>query len=363
MALPFGSIGVTVSIKPAVIARGRALGFDIVRVASPDSIPEAPARLRSFLEAGMAGTMRWLAQTEPRRADPRILWPEVSAIVMVGMNYGPPTDPLSDLADRGAANVSVYARGRDYHGVIKGKLKELAQGMEALGRRAGIRATSKVFVDTAPVMEKPLAQAAGIGWQGKHTNLVSRYWGSWLFLGSVFTTLPLVPDPPERDHCGSCRACLDICPTGAFPAPYRLDPRRCISYLTIEHEGPIPHEFRRAIGNRVYGCDDCLAICPWNKWARQAEEEKLKPMSHLVSPRLADWLVLDDAAFRATFAGSAVKRLGWARFLRNVLIAAGNAGDAALRPAIARHLHHHDQVVREAADWALRLPGEGPVAV
>ena len=340
-------------LKPAIAARARALGFDIVRVAAPDAIPHAPERLRAFLEAGCAGTMDWLAQTEPRRADPRVLWPQVRAIVMLGMNYGPATDPMENLADRGAANVSVYARGRDYHDVLKGRLKEVAQGMESMGRARGLASTSKVFVDTAPVMEKPLAEAAGLGWQGKHTNLVSREFGSWLFLGSIFTSLPLAPDAPEADHCGTCRQCLDICPTRAFPAPYRLDPRRCISYLTIEHEGPIPHEFRRAIGNRVYGCDDCLAVCPWNKWAREASEAKLRARADLAAPRLGDWLALDEAGFRALFAGSAVKRLGWARFLRNVLVAAGNSADAALLPAVRRHAASADAMVREAASWAL----------
>ena len=297
--------------------------------------------------------MDWLAAAEPRRADPRVLWPEVRSIVMLGMNYGPATNPLADLADRGAANISVYARNRDYHDVIKGKLKELAAWLVANANhlvegQPGV----KVFVDTAPVMEKPLAEAAGLGWQGKHTNLVSRTHGSWLFLGSVFTTLALPPDPREEDHCGSCRACLDICPTAAFPAPYRLDPRRCISYLTIEHKGTIPVEFRRAIGNRVYGCDDCLAVCPWNKWARAASEAKLQPRVDLTLPRITDWLALDDAGFRALFVGSPVKRLGWTRFMRNLLIAAGNSGNGDLVPVIRRHLDG-PPLLREMAHWAL----------
>ncbi len=351
---PLGGVSAPVSsLKPEIAARARALGFDIVRVAAPDAIPRAPERLRAFLEAGMAGTMAWLAETEPRRADPRVLWPRVRAIVMLGMNYGPARDPMENLADRGAANVSVYARGRDYHDVLKGRLKEVAQGMESMGRRRGLASTSKVFVDTAPVMEKPLAEAAGLGWQGKHTNLVSRDFGSWLFLGSIFTTLELEPDPPEADHCGTCRRCLDVCPTNAFPAPYRLDPRRCISYLTIEHEGPIPEEFRRAIGNRVYGCDDCLAICPWNSFAHEASEMKLQARADLAAPRLADWLALDEAGFRGLFSGSPVRRLGHARFLRNVLVAAGNSRDAGLLPAVRRHAASADAVVREAATWAL----------
>ena len=301
--------------------------------------------------------MDWLAATQPRRADPRVLWPDVRAIVMLGMNYGPAGDPLALLADRGAANISVYARHRDYHDVVKGKLKELAGWLVSASG-----GDVKVFVDTAPVMEKPLAEAAGLGWQGKHTNLVSRGHGSWLFLGSVFTTLALEPDPPEADHCGSCRACLDICPTAAFPAPYRLDARRCISYLTIEHKGAIPLEFRKAIGNRVYGCDDCLAVCPWNKWAHAAKEAKLVARVDLAAPRIADWLELDDAGFRTLFAGSPVKRLGWTRFMRNLLIAAGNSGDATLVPAVRRLLDHPSPLVRDMADWCLLELGAGAAA-
>ena len=298
--------------------------------------------------------MDWLAETAPRRADPRVLWPEVRSVIVLGMNYGPRLDPLANLADRGAANISVYAGNRDYHDVIKSKLKELAGWLIAASDRSADapRPDVKVFVDTAPVMEKPLAEAAGLGWQGKHTNLVSRTHGSWLFLGSIFTTLVLQPDDREADHCGSCRACLDVCPTAAFPAPYRLNPRRCISYLTIEHKGTIPVEFRRAIGNRVYGCDDCLAVCPWNKWAQVAREAKLQPRADLQAPRIAEWLTLDDAGFRALFAASPVKRLGWMRFMRNLLIAAGNSGDVALQPLISRHLDG-PPLVREMAEWAL----------
>ena len=292
--------------------------------------------------------MGWLEARSEQRGDPRALWPEARSVICLGLSYAPAADPLATLARPDCGNVSVYARGRDYHDVVKGRLKHLAQFIVS---RFGEGV--KVFVDTAPVMEKPLAEAAGLGWQGKHTNLVSREYGSWLFLGSIFTSLPLAPDAAEADHCGSCRACLDVCPTRAFPAPYRLDPRRCISYLTIEHDGPIPHEFRRAIGNRVYGCDDCLAVCPWNKYAREASEAKLTARPDLAAPRLADWLGLDEAGFRALFAGSAVKRLGHSRFLRNVLVAAGNGGDASLRPAVARHVASADAVVREAAEWAL----------
>ena len=335
-------------LEDRLAARAEALGFDLCRVAAPDAIPQAPARLHAFVEAGHAGDMDWLAGTELRRADPRVLWPDVRSIVMLGLNYGPEIDPLEMLADRGAANISVYARGRDYHDVLKGKLKDLAGW---LARTGG--GDVKVFVDTAPVMEKPLAEAAGLGWQGKHTNLVSRGHGSWLFLGAIFTTVALAPDAAERDHCGSCHACLDICPTAAFPAPYQLDARRCISYLTIEHRGQIPLEFRRAIGNRVFGCDDCLAVCPWNKWAQAARETKLRARKDLSSPRIGDWLHLDEAAFRALFAGSPVRRLGHTRFMRNLLVAAGNSGDPTLMPAVRRHLGDPSPLVREMAAWAL----------
>ena len=292
--------------------------------------------------------------TQARRADPRKLWPEALSILLLGMNYAPPSDPLAALAQKSAANISVYARNRDYHDLIKGRLKQLASWFAAAAQRAGVQAPEfKVFVDTAPVMEKPLAQAAGVGWQGKHTNLVSREWGSWLFLGSIFTTLPLAPDPPERDHCGSCQACLDICPTKAFPRPYALDARRCISYLTIEHKGHIPAEFRPLIGNRIYGCDDCLAVCPWNKFARQAQEIKLLPRADLCAPSIADLLRLDDAAFRSLFAGSPIKRIGSDRFMRNVLIAAGNSGDLALAAPVAEKLGSDSPLVRAMAVWAL----------
>lgn len=283
-----------------------------------------------------------------RRADPSTLWPEVRSVIMLAMNYGPDCDPLAlmDRTDRGA--ISVYARNRDYHDVMKGRMKEIAGKIVS---RAG--GDVKVFVDTAPVMEKPLAEAAGLGWQGKHTNLVSRSHGSWLFLGSIFTTAELEPDSREEDHCGSCRACLDACPTNAFPAPYRLDARRCISYLTIENKGPIPHEFRRAIGNRIYGCDDCLAVCPWNKFARVATEARFFAREELRSPRLADLLTLDDAAFRTLFSGSPIKRIGRDRFIRNVLVAAGNSGESALVEAVRPLLADPSPLVRGAAVWAL----------
>ncbi|MEW9806396.1 tRNA epoxyqueuosine(34) reductase QueG [Mesorhizobium sp. ZMM04-5] len=323
-------------------------GFDAVAVTTPDSIPLAPARLRQFVAEGMHGSMGWLAETLERRANPRALWPEVRSIVVLAMNYGPEADPRETLARRDRGAISVYARNRDYHDVIKGRLKTIAGRIVA---QAG--GDVKVFVDTAPVMEKPLAEAAGIGWQGKHSNLVSRDFGSWLFLGSIFTTADIEPDEPEEDRCGSCRACLDACPTDAFPAPYRLDARRCISYLTIENKGPIPREFRVAIGNRIYGCDDCLAACPWNKFAKQASEAKLAARGDLREPRLGDLLALDDAAFRTLFAGSPVKRIGRDRFLRNVLIAAGNSGDASLVPQCRELLADPSSLVRGAAVWAL----------
>jgi epoxyqueuosine reductase len=326
----------------------KQLGFDCIAVAAADSIPLARDRLATAIEAGHHGTMAWLAETAARRADPRTLWPDVRSIVMLGMNYGPDTDPLEALAQRERGILSVYAQNRDYHDVVKGKLKELAGKIAA---HSG--AEVKVFVDTAPVMEKPLAAAAGLGWQGKHTNLVSREFGSWLFLGSIFTTAELTPDKAEEDHCGSCRACLDICPTGAFPAPYRLDARRCISYLTIENKGPIPAEFREAIGNRIYGCDDCLAVCPWNKFARVASEAKLVARNDLRSPSLAKLLALDDPGFRTMFSGSPVKRIGRDRFLRNVLIAAGNSGDASLAEPCRGVLDDASPLVRGAAVWAM----------
>ncbi len=292
--------------------------------------------------------MMWMAANAERRGDPRVLWPDVRSIIMLGLNYGPDQDPLAILKERERGDISVYARGDDYHDVIKPRLKTLGRWIiEAAGGDV------KVFVDTAAVMEKPLAQAAGIGWQGKHTNLVSRELGSWLFLGAIFTTLDLPPDQAERDHCGSCQACLDICPTAAFPAPYRLDARRCISYLTIEHKGPIPHELRPLIGNRIYGCDDCLAVCPWNKFAKAGREMKLAARDNLRAPLLAELAQLDDAAFRARFAKSPIKRTGRARFLRNVLIAIGNSGERSLADAAERLLGDAAPLVRGAAVWAL----------
>ncbi len=308
----------------------------------------AKAGLAAFLAAGMQGDMGWMAANADRRADPKVLWPDARSVVVLAVNYGPADDPRAALGHTKDANISVYARNRDYHDTIKKRLKALGRWMcESLG------GDCKVFVDTAPVMEKPLAQAAGLGWQGKHTNLVSREFGSWLFLGAVFTTLDLAADAAESDHCGACRACLDACPTAAFPAPYRLDARRCISYLTIEHKGHIPAEFRAAMGNRIYGCDDCLAACPWNKFAQATREADFAPRADLTAPALAELAVLDDAAFRARFSGSPVKRIGRDRFVRNVLVAVGNSGAPELA-AVARTLADDaSPLVRAMAVWAL----------
>ncbi|MER9584137.1 tRNA epoxyqueuosine(34) reductase QueG [Mesorhizobium sp. M0276] len=335
-------------LRTLIDAEARRAGFDAVAVTSPDAIPVAPARLAEFVADGFHGSMDWIAETLQRRGDPTVLWPQVRSIIVLAMNYGPDHDPRGVLAKRDRGAISVYAQNRDYHEVMKGRLKEIAGKIVA---RAG--GDVKVFVDTAPVMEKPLAEAAGLGWQGKHTNLVSREHGSWLFLGTIFTTAELVPDKAEIDHCGSCRACLDACPTDAFPAPYRLDARRCISYLTIENKGPIPHEFREKIGNRIYGCDDCLAVCPWNKFARAASEAKLAARDELREPPLGRLLQLDEAAFRAFFSGSPIKRIGRDRFVRNTLIAAGNSGDTALAVSVRALLDDASPLVRGAAIWAL----------
>ena len=336
-------------LKRFLIEEAKAVGFDAVAFTTPDTIPQAPPRLRQYIANGHHADMLWMEETEERRANPTVLWPEVRSIMILAMNYGPDTNPLSILEHRERAAISVYAQNRDYHDIIKGKLKHVASRFAA---RAG--QDVKVFVDTAPVMEKPLAEAAGLGWQGKHTNLVSREHGSWLFLGSIFTTAEIPPDKPERDHCGSCRACLDVCPTNAFPAPYRIDARRCISYLTIENKGPIPLEFRKSMGNRIYGCDDCLSVCPWNKFAQATSEMKLKARDDLKAPRLADFLVLDDPAFRTLFSGSPVKRIGRDRFLRNVLSAAGNSQDQTLLAQVEHLLDDPAPVVRGAAVWAVK---------
>ncbi|MBC8716814.1 tRNA epoxyqueuosine(34) reductase QueG [Ochrobactrum sp. Marseille-Q0166] len=336
-------------LKRFLIEEAKAVGFDAVAFTGPDAIPHAPQRLRQYIADGHHADMLWMEETEERRANPSVLWPEVRSIMVLAMNYGPDSNPLSILEHKDRAAISVYAQNRDYHDIIKGKLKHVASRFAA---RAG--QDVKVFVDTAPVMEKPLAQAAGLGWQGKHTNLVSRELGSWLFLGSIFTTAEIPPDEPDRDHCGSCRACLDACPTKAFPSPYRIDAGRCISYLTIENKGPIPHEFRKAMGNRIYGCDDCLSVCPWNKFAQATSEIKLKARDDLKAPKLADFLALDDPAFRTLFSGSPVKRIGRDRFLRNVLIATGNSKDQTLVPQVESLLEDPAPVVRGAAVWALK---------
>jgi epoxyqueuosine reductase len=336
-------------LKDFIRREGRALGFDAVRVAAPDAAPEAGQRLMAFLDAGRQGDMTWMATTADRRRHPALLWPKVRSIVMLAMSYAPNADPLAVLDEPSRGAISVYAQGRDYHDVMKGKLKQLAALIAA---KSG--AEVKVFVDTAPVMEKPLAAAAGIGWQGKHSNLVSREHGSWLFLGAIFTTAELSPDAPEADHCGNCRRCLDVCPTRAFPAPYVLDARRCLAYLTIEHKGHIPAEFRRAMANRVFGCDDCLAVCPWNKFAEAAHEARFAARAETDNPQLAELLVLDDRAFRTRFAGTPVKRTGRDRFLRNVLIAVGNSGDASLLPRVEVLLADASPLVRAMAVWAMR---------
>jgi epoxyqueuosine reductase len=332
----------------AIKRRAEKLGLQPVRFTRATLPAETSARYRAALAAGHHGTMDWLAQQPERRERPQGLWPEARTAIVCGLNYGPARDPRPELAEKRAGYLSVYARHRDYHDVLKGRLKELAGWIAAK-----FGAEVKVFVDTAPILEKPLAQAAGLGWQGRHTNLVSRELGSWLFLGEILTTLELPADAPEADHCGSCRRCLESCPTSAFPAPYRLDARRCISYLTIEHKGPIPRELREPMGNRIYGCDDCLAACPWNKFAVAAAELKLQAREDLVAPSLAELAALDDAAFRARFSGSPVKRIGRDRFVRNVLIAIGNSGEADLAPVAERLLADPSPLVRGMAVWAL----------
>jgi epoxyqueuosine reductase len=336
--------------RTADLIRQRAaeLGFDVCRIADARAEWAASDRLREFVEHGRHGQMGWIEETQDRRRHPTAMWDGARSAIMLGVNYGPDHDPLEALAHKDRAAISVYAQGDDYHELIKGRLKQLASWL--VSRFGG---ELKVFVDTAPLMEKPLAERAGLGWQGKHTNLVSREFGSWLFLGSILTELDLPPDDPRSGSCGQCRACLDICPTGAFPAPYQLDARRCISYLTIELKDPIPREFRTALGNRIYGCDDCLAVCPWNKFAAQSREQRLHARDALRSPALADLAALDDAAFRALFAKSPVKRIGRDRFVRNVLYAIGNSGDPALAASAQALLTDPSPLVRGAAVWAL----------
>jgi epoxyqueuosine reductase len=347
---------ISISEDPRDLIRAGALeaGFNACGFASLAKPWPATARLEAFLAGERHGAMAWLSRTRERRGHPRFLWPDARSAVMLGMNYGPDHDPMAALAARSHGVISIYAQGRDYHDVLKGRLKTLAGAIHrALGGEV------KVFVDTAPLMEKPLAALAGIGWQGKHTNLVSRNFGSWLFLGAILTSLDLPADTPAEDACGSCRACLDVCPTGAFPAPYQLDARACISYLTIEHPGPIPLKYRAALGNRIYGCDDCLAVCPWNKFAVEGREAKLQARDELRAPALADLAVLDDRGFRDLFAGGPIKRIGRDRFVRNVLYAIGNSGDSALIEAARSRLDDACETVREAAAWALGRLGVG----
>ncbi|TYL88211.1 tRNA epoxyqueuosine(34) reductase QueG [Bradyrhizobium cytisi] len=345
-------------LKAALAREARALGFDCIGITEPGTIENAGKHFLEFIASGGHGDMDWLANQPERRVDPRGLWADVRSVIMLGVNYGPDQDPLAILRERTRAAISVYAQGDDYHDLIKKRLKALARWLVATATcevktREVKTCEVKVFVDTAAVMEKPLAQAAHLGWQGKHTNLVSREFGSWLFLGAIYTTLELPRDGAEIDHCGSCRACLDICPTAAFPAPYKLDARRCISYLTIENKGPIPREFRKAIGNRIYGCDDCLAACPWNKFAQEGREARLSARDELRAPGLAELSRLGDTAFRVLFTKSPVKRIGRDRFLRNVLIAIGNSGEVALSEEARRLLGDESALVRGAAVWAL----------
>jgi epoxyqueuosine reductase len=335
-------------LKERIVENANALGFDAVRFASADAVQGADEALDAFLAENRQGDMAWLARTADRRKAPRALWPEARSVILLGLNYGRGGDPLAVLKERSRGAISIYAQGADYHDVLKAKLKPLAARVQAL---AGGEA--KIFVDTAPVMEKPLAARAGLGWQGKHTNLVSRDFGSWLFIGSIFSTVEIEPDVPEEDHCGTCRRCLDVCPTHAFTAPYQIDARACISYLTIEHTGHIARRFRAAMGNRIFGCDDCLAVCPWNKFASAGHEAKLGVRAESDNPPLAELLTLDDAGFRARFRGTPIKRTGRDRFLRNVLIAAGNSGDVSLVPPVEARLDDASPLVRAMAVWAL----------
>lgn len=347
------------TLKDDLLAEAARLGFVAVGVAGAAEDAARAARLEDWLAAGRHGAMEWMADRLHHRRSPQGLWPEARSVIALGMSYAPAGDPLLLAGQADRARISVYAQGADYHDVVKKAEKALARWLvEQAGKRGLGEIGVKVFVDTAPVMEKPLGAAAGLGWQGKHTNMVSQAHGSWLFLGAIYTTLDFAVDAPARDRCGSCHACQDACPTGAFPAPYQIDARRCISYLTIEHKGPIPEEFRAALGNRIYGCDDCLAVCPWNKFAQAAARAKaFLPRAELVAPRLADLLALDDAGFRQMLSGSPIKRIGRGRFIRNCLYAAGNSGDGALVPAVQALLADEDEVVAEAARWALaRLP-------
>jgi epoxyqueuosine reductase len=342
-------VTVNKSLTADLEREARAAGFVAFGICGADAAPDAGTRLRAWLDAGCHGGMLWMAETAERRASPRGLWPEVRSVVMLGLPYTPPVDPLRHAGNRSTGVVSVYALGGDYHDTVKRKLKQVARWLVTAAP-----SDVKVFVDTAPVMEKPLAEAAGLGWQGKHTNLVSRAHGSWLFLGAIYTTLDLAANRTPQPSCGSCTACLDACPTQAFDGPGRLDARRCVSYLTIEHKGPIPEALRSGIGNRIYGCDDCLAVCPWNKFAQAAADIAFAPRAELLAPPLADLLQLDDAGFRQVFSGSPVKRIGRNRLVRNAAVAAGNSGDVALVPTLKTLIADPDPVVAEAAGWALQ---------
>ncbi|UUR07131.1 tRNA epoxyqueuosine(34) reductase QueG [Sphingomonas glaciei] len=342
------------SLKERIRAEAERLGFVSCGFARADAVPEAAERLREWLAEGRHGSMGWMEERAGQRVSPQGLWPEAKSVIALAMSYAPDGDPRALEAEPSLGRISVYAQGADYHKTVKKALKALARFIVE-----AVPSELKVFVDTAPVMEKPLSAAAGIGWQGKHTNLLSRTHGNWLFLGVIFTELDLEPDPPGRDHCGSCSACMAACPTGAIDGPRRLDSRRCISYLTIEHSGPIPLKFREAMGNRIYGCDDCLAACPWNRFAQQAQANRaFLPRAELVAPALADLLALDDASFRQLFSGSPIKRIGVGRFLRNCLIAAGNSGDAALAARVEALCGNEDPVVAEAAEWAFARLGQ-----
>lgn len=336
-------------LKDALLAEAVDAGFAKMGVCRPDAVPETASRLRAFVDAGFHGQMDWMAERMHWRGDAKALWPEAKSVVMLAEPYGPEVDPLDALERRDCATISVYAQGRDYHDLVKKRLKRVGRWL--LDQRPGEQI--KVFVDTAPVMEKPLAQAAGLGWQGKHTNLLARDLGNWVFLGAIFTTIALPVDTPEVEHCGSCTACLDICPTDAFPAPFKLDARKCISYLTIEHKGPVDPDLRAKMGNRIYGCDDCLAVCPWNKFAQAARDIRYAPRTELQSPKLADLAQLDDAGFRAKFSGSPIKRIGRDRFVRNVLYAIGNSGEAKLVDAARPLTDDPDHAVADAARWAV----------
>jgi epoxyqueuosine reductase len=339
----------TGDLKARLIETARTEGFAKARICAPGAVPEVSARLAEYLEAGRHGQMTWLADRANWRGNPSELWPEAKSVIMLAEPYTPDHDPMTDLDRKDCGTISVYARHKDYHDVLKKRLKRLARWLVAAAD-----CEVKVFVDTAPVPEKPLGQAAGLGWQGKHTNLLSRDLGNWFFLGAIFTTAELAPDAPETDHCGTCRKCLDVCPTDAFPAPYQLDARRCISYLTIEHKGPVDPSLRPKMGNRIYGCDDCLAVCPWNKFAKAGRDARYAARDDLSNPPLAELAQLDDAAFRAKFSGSPIKRTGRDRFIRNVLYAIGNSGDASLVPYAKALLSDPDPTVRDAADWAIK---------